>query len=366
MLRPLYYLCKIFGLASYSYVADRRNKRATADCGYWNCMINVIRLIVCTVGLPVRILTLSSDDFDSQTLLIAFMVSVISSYTSSIVAVVWVSVIKRRKILDTLENSSEVENKIRYTLQEETSMNIRVIFNIISEIILLTFIQCTVIVYNIHQNASEPYYITITATIDYVPDICNALVLFKFGNIVIMMKQRYSHPKKRLNYWINCAVIRPICLNKQKERCNQTDRAFDQVHITSLYVSSVRNLVGTLKQTDIHCLRQIYSELYDITCLINDIYGIPVLVTVCSVLTRVVFCLCEALICFKKWAGEDLTHSIAFMVLFFKVTFFCHTTTNEAMSSRILVEKLLLEGKFRNECVKELKMFSLQLQAMKI
>jgi len=79
-----------------------------------------------------------------------------------------------------------------------------------------------------------------------------------------------------------------------------------------------------------------------------------------------VFCLYEVLISFNNWAGEDITHGIAFMVLFFKVTFFCHTATNEARSSRILVEKLLLEGKCRNECVKELKMFSLQLQAMKI
>jgi hypothetical protein len=52
------------------------------------------------------------------------------------------------------------------------------------------------------------------------------------------------------------------------------------------------------------------------------------------------------------------------MLLFFKVTFFCHTATNEARSSRILVEKLLVEGNCRNKCVKELKMFSLQLQAM--
>jgi hypothetical protein len=28
-LRPLYYLCKVFGVASYSYVADRRNKILT-------------------------------------------------------------------------------------------------------------------------------------------------------------------------------------------------------------------------------------------------------------------------------------------------------------------------------------------------
>ena len=74
VLRPLYYFCKVFGLASYSYVAHRRNKRVTADYGYLNCIFTVIWLIVNTVGLPVQILTLSSDDFDSQSLFIAFKI----------------------------------------------------------------------------------------------------------------------------------------------------------------------------------------------------------------------------------------------------------------------------------------------------
>ena len=322
VLRPLYYLCKVFGLASYSYVADRRNKRVTADYGYLNCMFTVIWLIVFTVGLHIEILTLRSDDFDSQTLFIAYMVYVISSYTSCIVAIVWVSVIKRRIFLEIIQNVSEVDNKIRYTLQEETYMNRNVFFNIISEIILLIVIKCTVILYNTFQIARKPYYIIIIETVSYVPDICNALVLYQFGNLVLMMKQRYSHLKKLLNNWINGVVSRPICLRKRNERCSQSNRAFDQVHITSLHVSSGRNIEGTLRQTDIHLLRQIYSELYDITCLINDNYGVPILATVCCVLTRVVFCLYEVLIKFNKWAGEDLTHGITFMVLFFKVTFF--------------------------------------------
>jgi hypothetical protein len=81
-------------------------------------------------------------------------------------------------------------------------------------------------------------------------------------------------------------------------------------------------------------------------------------------LTGVVSSLYGGLIYFNEWGGEDLTYGITFMVLFMKVTFLCHTATNEARSSRILVEKLLVEGNCRNECVKELKMFSLQLQAM--
>ena len=38
--------------------------------------------------------------------------------------------------LEIIKNISEVDNKIRYTLQEETYMNRKLMFNIISEIIL--------------------------------------------------------------------------------------------------------------------------------------------------------------------------------------------------------------------------------------
>ena len=104
VMRPLYYLCKIFGLASYSYVADRRNKRITTDYGYLNYTFTVICLIVYTVGLPVQILTLRSDDFCSKTSFIAFILCIISPYSSSILAVVWVSILKRKFFLGIIEN----------------------------------------------------------------------------------------------------------------------------------------------------------------------------------------------------------------------------------------------------------------------
>jgi hypothetical protein len=68
VLRPLYYMYEVFGLASYSYVADRRNKRVTTGYGYLNYIFTVMWLIVYTVALPVEILTVNNYDFDSQTL----------------------------------------------------------------------------------------------------------------------------------------------------------------------------------------------------------------------------------------------------------------------------------------------------------
>ena len=64
------------------------------------------------------------------------------------------------------------------------------------------------------------------------------------------------------------------------------------------------------------------------------------------------------------WGAVAIMQAIACSVLLLKVTLFCHRATNEASYSRILVQKLLLEGNCETECVKELKMFSHQLQVM--
>ena len=285
VLRPLYYLCKIFGLASYSYVADSRNKGVTTDYEYLNYMFTVKWLIVYTVGLPVHILEAYSVEGISQVIYVVFMLYIISSYTSSIMSVVCISITKRRRVLEIIENISEVDNKIRYTPQEETYMNRNVIFNIISKIILLTVVPCILIKYIIYQFRSEEYYIIIlTIIIICVTYICNILILIQFFNFVFMVKQRYSHLNKRLTIWINGTISRPTCLNKKNERCMRSARAVDHIIISPLRVSSFRNFEGNLRPTDIHWLRQIYSEFYDISCPINDTYDMPILATVCCML----------------------------------------------------------------------------------
>jgi hypothetical protein len=81
-------------------------------------------------------------------------------------------------------------------------------------------------------------------------------------------------------------------------------------------------------------------------------------------LTGDVFSLDEGLTNFILVGLADAVYVITYSVLFFKVRFFCHTATNEARSSSILVQTLLLEGNCRNECVNPLRMFSPQLQEM--
>ena len=135
------------------------------DYGYLKNVFTVVWLIIYTVGLPVQIFEAYRFEAVSQVIFVAFILYIVSSYTSSIVAVVCISIIKRRKFLETIENISEVDNKIRYTHQEETYMNRNVMFNIISEIILLT-VQCMLIMYVICPFRGEEYYsINLTLTV---------------------------------------------------------------------------------------------------------------------------------------------------------------------------------------------------------
>jgi hypothetical protein len=367
VLRPLYYLCKLFGLASYSYVADRRNNRVTPDYGYLNYIFTAIWLVLYTVGFPVDIFVAYSDDTVTRTFFIAWILFIISLYTSSVVGVVWLSIIKRKRFLEIIENISEVDNKVRHTLREETHMNRSLILNIISEIVLLSTIIFNVIIYDIYEFTSKEYNITkLRVIISTGSHICNTLILFQFLYLVFMVKQRYNHFNKHLSNCINGTFSRPKGLMKENGRYILSHRTVDHVNITPLYVSCVGHFEVTLKQTDIHLLRQIYSEMYDITCLINDAFGFPILANVCWIMTGVLCCLYELLIDFNVWEVTDAVYAITYSLLFFKITFFCHTATNEARTSRILVQKLLLGGNCRNECVKELKNFSLQLQVMEI
>jgi len=329
-------------------------------------MFTVIWLIIYTAGFSLHILETYSFEDVSRTSFIAHVLYIISSYTSSIMIVVWVSVIKRKRFLEIIENISEVDNKIRYTLQEETYMNRNVFFNVISEIILLSVVLCILIIYNIYVYIfkSEEYYNIILLLIGVIATyICNTLFLFQYLNLVLMSKQMYSHLNKGLTKWISGTVSRPTILN---ERCSLSNMAVKHCIVTTLRVSSVGNIERKLKQTDINSLRQIYSELYDITCLINDTYGFPILATVCWILTILLSGLYEILVYFNAWGITDIAYVTTCSALVFKVAFFCHKATNEARSLNILVQKLLLEGNCRNECVKELKLFSLELQIMTI
>jgi hypothetical protein len=323
-------------------------------------------LVVYTVGLPVQILILFSSDSVSKSSFISYTLYLISSYTSSIVAVVWVSIIKRKMFLEIIEHISEVDNKIRYTLQKKAYMNRKVFLNVISQIIILTVIQSALTSYYVYAVAGELYYTIVVEVIGCISDICSTLFLFQFVNLVFIVKQRYIHLNKRLSNWIIVTMSRQISMMEENETCIRFHRTVGHVNANLVSVSNVGNIEATITQSDIHSLQQIFIKLYDVISLINDTYGVPILASLCWLVAGALCNLYEALNSVGMWRVVNMTYTIMLSALFFIVTYFCHTAANEAFSSGILVQKLLVEGNCRNECVNSLKMFSFQLQVMKI
>jgi len=121
VLRPLYYVCKVFGLASYSYVADTRNKRVKREYGYLNYIFTVIWLIVYTVGLPVHIMEADRVDFVPHILFISYTFYnffIHQQYYGCGLRINY----QKEKVLEIIENILEVDNKMRHTPQAETCM----------------------------------------------------------------------------------------------------------------------------------------------------------------------------------------------------------------------------------------------------
>jgi hypothetical protein len=85
------------------------------DYGYLNYMFTVNWLVLFTVELSSRIFCACSFDFGSNALFIAVILFYVSSYISCIVAVVWVSVIKRKTFLKIIGNILELDNTIHTT-----------------------------------------------------------------------------------------------------------------------------------------------------------------------------------------------------------------------------------------------------------
>jgi hypothetical protein len=109
-------------------------------------------------------------------------------------------------------------------------------------------------------------------------------------------------------------------------QCIRYARAVDHVIITPVCVSSVGNNEGTLRQIDIYFLQQMKTELYDITCLIDFTYGIPILPTACWTLTGVLCSLYEVLADFK-------------MVSVAGVLYVCHYLFGALLQGKVILSR---------------------------
>ena len=99
----------------------------------------------------------------------------------------------------------------------------------------------------------------------------------------------------------------------------------------------------TLPELSVQDLRSLYDQLYDVSTLINYIYGFPILSVILWLATATVsnttFLLHEGI---SATTAPSILLDLLYLMLLLLIMFFCHVTTDEARRSSVVVQKLLL------------------------
>jgi hypothetical protein len=103
------------------------------------------------------------------------------------------------------------------------------------------------------------------------------------------------------------------------------------------------------------------SELNNVVSLINDTYGLLVLLCTFWLLINIIF-----LIFFTSFELEvaqygSIGYLIVSFILLIRITSTCHTAASEKDTSKLLVQMLLLEDDLKPRDITELKLLSFQL-----
>jgi hypothetical protein len=103
------------------------------------------------------------------------------------------------------------------------------------------------------------------------------------------------------------------------------------------------------------------SELNNVVSLINEIYGILVLLFTFWLLVSIIFVLFFTL--FELEAGQygSIGYIIVSFISLIRITSTCHTAASENDTSKLLVQKLLLQDGLKSHDITELNFLSFQL-----
>jgi hypothetical protein len=206
------------------------------------------------------------------------------------------------------------------------------------------------------------------AYLGILPFLVNTVEVIQFLNFVLILRKKY----KLLNEYMTFSL--PALKMNERKKISITFPATvvnfirsEVLEVKPSCSSSVLNK-STQFEVEVHHLRYIFSQLYDISLLISSTYGISLLGIIIWLFTYSIACVVFALQHFSK--GNNPVALILLCLLSLgllaAITVSCHMTTEEANLSSILVQKLLLRSDANERSISDLDRFYTQLRSMVI
>ena len=183
------------------------------------------------------------------------------------------------------------------------------------------------------------------------------MVVSYYCKLVRVTNEKYKHMNKRLS----CCITH-VCTNN----CVDYGKIFHarstflrQENVLTIRVSPI--YFKSFNGSQFRFLRIILSELNCVVSLINETFGISVLPFTCRLLVGIIIALFFTLFELEDGQYGSLVYLIVYFILLIRISSICHTAGSENDTSKLLVQKLLLEDDLNPQDITELKFLSLQL-----
>ena len=389
---PLYYVCKLMGLAPFSYSnkvsVHPKQKTSTKDLlspnVLWSFSVFLIQLtgfmslMIWCIHYDYRNYSLSASVPDALSILIMY---------STCFAFLIRAVFNRRKMeilimnftaIDQIllkENCDGVYRKTRRILLLELSLFLS----------LLIGFYC----YHLYVWADGKSYIFYIAK--DLANLSNVIMVIQYINIMQFLRHRFRNLNQQLAKCCDSKLgTSDQSLIKFRSGINRLHITTTQTAITANNLTDIPTTLnyilpdisvpmsntGPDEVTRIHTLRQTYSDLYDITESINGIYGYHITLELAYDFVTFVSCLYYAteLISNARGIGDGNLLRVASnlcwvtqtFVRILSITSSSFAAGEEARRTGTVVHKLLLRQSLLRDTSAELQLFSVQLLNNKV
>lgn len=362
VMKPLYYLSKVLGLASFSLNKRGGKSRDTfLHSGAW---ISCSWTVICAVHLCLQINTIVHNTESSLKIIIIHTLYYLSLYSMNITSLCVCNIFNRRQIAEIIEQIEQIRN-IFITKVDTNVVYKRVGNFVLFETLVLLLINSVMLMTYAYFTQNSSVLTSYFAAFELLVSMSNSVMIIQFVNFVMLLRHTCN------------------CIGKEVGLCCETieDRyRYSTIRSYPGGVSVFRSpsvKIADYLWNQIHDLRIAYSKLRTVTSKVNSYYGFPILLSVSWLFMSIVLVLSSTLLTFIYSSNTDSTferysnfchsiwHCIYCGILIIIVTMSCHLVGNETENIMIQVQKLLLKQDLGNEIEKELKQFCCQLNYLK-
>ena len=389
---PLYYVCKIMGLAPFSYsnkvsVHTKQKKSAKGLLSpnvLWNFFVFLIQLTGFMALMTFNILY----DYGNSTLSVAVPhVFTISTMYSTCFASLIGALFNRRRMEILVMNFTAIDHIL---LQENCDRVYRKTQRILLfELSIFLTLHSGFYFYDVYAWKDRISYILFIVW--DLANLSNVIMVIQYINVMQILRHRFRNLNQQLAKSCDSksrisdhGLIRnPNGTNRLHIRTTQiasTANNFTDIPTKQNYIlpdiSLPMSKTGPEEMSRIHTLRQTYSDLYDITESINEIYGYQITLELAYDFVSFVYNLyyaLEALLNVKKTEERNLLEIASNLhwvtqtvVRILSITASCFAAGEEARRTGTVVHKLLLRQSLLRDTSTELQLFSKQLLNNKV